>query len=597
MPAWRDSIAAMSRFILTLALLAPAPLHAQPPEPPLATIAQRSADARFDKIATDEYAWRKTLWPSGKDARASDRLPDVGPEAQAAALARWTATLTLLDAIDPARLSLATRINYRLYRQQVETLLASQRFRDYEMPVNADTSFWTELSGMARDTLRTEADYRHYIARLTDMPRYIDQQIANMRAGAARGFTAPRVTLTGREVGIAQVIEAGADDASPYYAPFEKMPTTIPDATQADLRAAAKRAIAQDVVPAHRTLLEFWTRDYFPKTRTTIAAYDLRDGKAYYASKIREYVTRDLTPDQIHAIGLAEVAKIHAQMIEAMHATGWKRDFASFLAFLRTDPQFYAKTPQALLDRAAWIAKTFDGKASTWFGHLPRSRFAIKPVPPELAPFWTAGRGGPGIYYVNTYDLASRPLYSLPALTLHESAPGHAFQIPLAAELDDLPDYRRDNYISAYGEGWALYCEILGDEMGMYETPYERFGMLSYQMWRAARLVVDTGIHAKGWTRAQGQQYFKDNTALSTHEIETEVDRYISWPGQALSYYMGELTFLAGRAKAEKALGATFDIRAFHDAMLSTGSVTLPVVDERVDQFIAEGGKGPYPLK
>ena len=560
-------------------------------------LAAQTADTRFTALADGEYAWRKTLSPGEEDARKSDRLPDVGPATQAAALDRWTKTLAALDRIDPVTLSPDDRINYRLYRQQVETLLASQRFRDYEMPVNADTSFWTELAGMGRGTFRTEADYRHYIARLNDVPRYIDQQIVNMRAGAKRGFTAPRVTLTGRDVGIAQVVAAGASDASPYYAPFVTMPATIPAATQAMLRAAAKRAITGAVVPAHARLLTFWRSDYFPATRTTIAAYDLPDGKAYYQSKIREFVTRDLTPDQIHAIGLAEVAKIRARMDAVIAAVKWQGDFAAFLTFLRTDPQFYAKTPQALLDRAAWIAKTFDGKASTWFGHLPRSRFAIKPVPPELAPFWTAGRGGPGIYYVNTYDLRSRPLYSLPALTLHESAPGHAFQIPLAAELDNLPDYRRDNYISAYGEGWALYTETLGEDMGMYDTPYERFGMLSYQMWRAARLVVDTGIHAQGWSRDRAQRYFHDNTALSTHEIETEVDRYISWPGQALSYYMGELTFLAGRAKAEKALGPTFDIRAFHDAMLSTGSVPLPVVDERVDQFIADGGKGPYPLK
>jgi len=583
---------------IALALLAAAPAPQATPNP-TTTPGNRSAaaDAQFNALAEAEYTWRKKLWSSGKEARESDTLPDVGPATQAAALDRWTSTLAALDAIDPATSSSATRINYRLYRQQIETLLAAQRFRDYEMPVNADTSFWTELAGTARDPMRTEADYRHYIARLTDVPRYVDQQIANMRAGAKRGFTAPRVTLTGRDVGIAQVVDAGAGEKSPFYEPFATMPATIPAATQRDLRAAATRAIAADVLPAYARLLSFWRDEYFPATRTTIAAYDLPDGRAYYRSKIREYVTRDLPPDQIHAIGLAEVAKIHGQMVEAMRAAGWKGDFAGFLHFLRTDPQFYAKTPQGLLDRAAWIAKTFDGKAAQYFGHLPRSRFAIKPVPPELAPFWTAGRGGPGIYFVNTYNLPSRPLYSLPALTLHESAPGHAFQIPLAAELDDLPDYRRDNYISAYGEGWALYSEILGDEMGMYQTPYERFGMLSYQMWRAARLVVDTGIHAKGWTREQAQRYFKDNTALSTHEIETEVDRYISWPGQALSYYMGELTFLAGRAKAEKALGEKFDIRAFHDAMLNTGSVPLPVVDERVEQFIADGGKGPYPLK
>ena len=284
-------------------------------------------------------------------------------------------------------------------------------------------------------------------------------------------------------------------------------------------------------------------------------------------------------------------------MGEVMNEVKWRGDLPGFLNFLRTDPQFYVTTPQALLDRAAWIAKTFDGKAARWFNRMPRARFAIEPVPADLAPFYTGGRGGPGIYLLNTYNLPARPLYSLPALTLHESAPGHAWQIPFAAELDDLPDYRRDTYISAYGEGWALYAEALGEDMGMYTTPYERFGMLSYQMWRAARLVVDTGLHAKGWSREQAQAFLRDNTALSTHEITTEVDRYIAWPGQALSYYMGEMAFVAGRAKAEKALGDRFGIRAFHDAMLALGSVPLPLVDARVDQFIADGGKGPYPLK
>ena len=582
-------MARLHHLALLLVAIVPSPLPA--------AIPRSDAGARFAVLAAREYAWRKTLSPSDEDERKSDRLPDVGPATQAAALARWTATLAALDAIDPRALPTGARTNYRVYRQQIETLLAAQRFRDYEMPVNADSSFWTGLAGMGRDTLRTEADYRHYIARLGDVPRYVDQQIVNMRAGLKRGFTPPRVTLAGRDVGIAQVIDAGSGDASPYYTPFKAMPATIPAATQAQLRAAAVAAIATAVVPAHRRLLAFWREEYFPGARTTLAASDLPDGKAYYRSKIREFVTRDLAPEQIHAIGLAEVAAIHARMEATMRAAAWHGDFAGFLRFLRTDPQFYAKTPQDLLDRAAWIAKTFDGKAATWFGHLPRSRFAIRPVPPELAPFYTAGRGGPGVYLVNTYDLPSRPLYSLPALTLHESAPGHAFQIPLAAELDDLPEYRRDNYISAFGEGWALYAEALGEDMGMYETAYERFGMLSYQMWRAARLVVDTGIHAQGWTRERAQRYFADNTALSTHEIETEVDRYISWPGQALSYYMGELTFLAARKRAEQALGPRFDIRAFHDAMLSMGSVPLPLIDERTDRFIAEGGKGPYPLK
>jgi uncharacterized protein (DUF885 family) len=282
-------------------------------------------------------------------------------------------------------------------------------------------------------------------------------------------------------------------------------------------------------------------------------------------------------------------------MLDVMKEVHFQGDFPAFLTFLRTDKQFYATTPLQLLKEAAYIAKQFDAKASTYFGHLPRARFAIEPVPDDIAPYFTGGRGGPGVFLVNTYDLPSRPLYSLRALTLHESAPGHAFQMPLADENKDQPEFRRKTYISAYGEGWALYCEKLGLEMGLYETPYDRFGMLSYQMWRAARLVVDTGLHAKGWSREQAQAFLRDNTALSNHEIETEVDRYIALPGQADSYYLGELAIVRARARAEKALGARFNIRAFHDAVLELGSVPLSVIDQRIDRFIAEGGKGPYP--
>ena len=318
------------------------------------------------------------------------------------------------------------------------------------------------------------------------------------------------------------------------------------------------------------------------------------NGRDFYQSQIFKYTTLTLSPEEIHEIGLGEVRKIKARMHDIMREVEFDGDLSAFLTFLRTDPQFYVTTPQALLDRAAWTAKEFDAVAKNWFGRLPRSRFAIIPVPDDIAPYYTAGRGGPGMYLVNTYDLPSRPLYSLPALTLHESAPGHAFQMPLAAENEDIPAFRRNTYISAYGEGWALYSEKLGEEMGMYHTPYEIFGMLSYQMWRAARLVVDTGIHAKGWSRKQAQDFMKNNTALSVHEVTTEVDRYIAWPGQALSYYLGQMKIEALRAKAEKALGSKFDIRAFHDTVLQLGSVPLSVLEARIERFIVEGGPSPY---
>lgn len=559
--------------------------------------AAQSADKAFEAIYTAEYDWRQKQSGPSEDGPKDQALalPDVGPKAQAARRARWEQVEQQLAGIKVEQLSAEQKINFAVYKGQIDAMLAEQRYRDYEKPLNADTSFWGDLAGWAREPLRDEAGARRYIAMLRDIPRYYDQQIANMRAGLKRGFTPAQITLQGRDIGVEQVAKAKSVEDNPFYAPFKALPATIPADVQAALKAEGQAAIAQAVVPAHQSLLTFLRQDYIPGARKDLAAYKLPDGKAYYQSKIREFVTLDKSPAQIHQIGLDEMARIRGQMGEVMRQVDFKGDLPAFLTFLRTDPQFYAKTPQELLNRAAWIAKTFDGKASEYFGRMPRMRFAIKPVPDDIAPFYTGGRGGPGIYLVNTYNLPSRPFYSQVALTLHESAPGHAMQMPLAAENKELPAFRRDTYLSAYGEGWALYCEALGEDMGMYETPYDRFGMLSYQAWRASRLVVDTGIHAMGWTRKQAQDYLHDNTALSDHEIETEVDRYIAWPGQALSYYMGELAFVDARKKAEKALGPKFNIRAFHDAVLALGAVPLPVIDQRVDQLIADGGKGPYP--
>lgn len=417
-----------------------------------------------------------------------------------------------------------------------------------------------------------------------------------MRAGAARGFTPPRVTLEGRDQGLKDVANAKDAESMSFWRPFAKMPAGMDEATQAKLKAEAKDVIEHVVMPAYAKMLKYFDEEYVPKAVVSIAAEDLPDGKAYYQSKIFEYATVTMTPEEIHNIGVKEMEGIHAEMLAAMKATGFTGTFEEFLADLRTNPKFYAKTPQELLDHAAWIVKEFDGVASRYFGYEPRIRFGIVPVPADIAPFYTAGRGGMTSYLLNTYDLPSRPLYALPALTLHESAPGHSWQQAIAMELErekKRPDFRRQ-YISAYGEGWALYCERLGTEMGIYKTPYETFGMLSYQAWRASRLVVDTGMHAQGWTREQAQKYLHDNTALSDHEIETEVDRYISWPGQALSYYLGEMEIVKERKKAETTLGKKFNVRAFHDAVLETGSVPLPVLEERLDTWIAGGGVGPF---
>ena len=571
------------------------PVHAYAVE--ASATAGTAADAQFKAITDKEWAWRKEQQGDDEDdgpGKLRAHLPDVTPAAQAARLAYWQDVRKQVAAIPAAQLSPAVRVDQQVYIDQIDVLIAQQKFHEWEKPVNSDTSFWSNLAGMGRRTFSTEEEYRRYIALMNEFPRYFRDQTANMKAGLARGFTAPQVTLKGRDESIASVADKAAEDTV-YFEPFKAMPATIPVTTQAELRTAGLKAINEAVIPAHKDLLAFVRGTYIPGARKPLAAEGLPDGKAYYRSVIKEYATTEMTPEQIHQIGLSEIAKIRAEMQETMKEAKFDGDLPAFLQFLRTDPQFYVKTPQELLDRAAWTAKEVDRKIGRFIGHLPRQRFGIIPVPDDIAPFYTAGRGGPGVYLVNTYDLPSRPLYSLPALTLHESAPGHAFQMPIAAENKDQPDFRRETYISAFGEGWALYTERLGTDMGIYQTPYEKFGMLSYQAWRAARLVVDTGVHHYGWTREQAQQYLHDNTALSNHEIETEVDRYIAWPGQALAYYLGEMTIMQGRRKAEAALGPKFNIRAFHDTVLALGSVPLPILTARIDQFIAEGGKGPYP--
>ncbi len=484
-----------------------------------ATATQGTADARFKDLYTEEWTWRQQQFPGLDDedraASANDnRLPAVDAKTQAMRLAYWQDVLRQLAEIKPQDLSADNQVNYAVYKPQIENLAADVRFRDYEMPLNSDSQFWSDLAFMANRPLKSAAEAQNYIARLNDVPRYFDEQIVNMRAGLKRGFSVPHAVLVGRDVSISTYIEIKNAQDSPFYKPFKELPGNIPADVQARLQAACAQAIRERVVPAYAKLLKFFRDEYVPHARTTLAAEALPDGKAYYRQQIREYTTLDLDPDTIHAIGLKEVARIDAEMQATMKATGFTGDFPAFQHFLRTDPQFYPKTADELLMRASWIAKRVDGKLSQFFGLLPRGRFGIEPVPAAIAPFWTAGRGSPHTYWVNTYDLPSRPLYNLTALTLHESAPGHSFQGSLVEEQKNVPEFRHE-YISAYGEGWALYCEKLGKEMGIYQTPYDDFGRLSYEMWRAARLVIDTGIHHMGWTRAQAIAYLAGHTALS----------------------------------------------------------------------------------
>ena len=565
-----------------------------------ATPQPSAMDQRFSAIHEAEWDWNKAFDPAevyedeAGEPIGARTWPRVDPAAQAERLAYLKGVMAKLDALDPALMSPEERVNLGIYRENVAVRIAQIEFREYEKPLNADTTFWTSVASFVPRNFLNETQARNYIARLSDTPRYFDDQIANMRLGLERGFTPPRATLTGRDRSITAVYGEKTPEQSSFYEPFANLPASISPETQAALQAEVKKVIAEKVFPVFAEVHAYYTQEYYPRTTTALAATSLPNGDAYYRAQIREFTTLDLSPDEIHQIGLKEVARIRARMEEQKTKAGFTGDLSAFLAFLRSDPQFYAKTPEELLMRAAWIAKRFDGKAADYFGRIPRARFAIRPVPDDIAPFYTAGRGGTGGYLLNTYNLPSRALYSLPALTLHESAPGHSWQMSLAEEQDDLPDFRRETYISAFGEGWALYTELLGEEMGIYETPYEVFGMLSYQMWRAARLVVDTGVHAKGWTREQAIQFMLDNTALAEHEVTTEVDRYISWPGQALSYYLGEMAIVEARAKAEAALGDKFNIRRFHDAVLQLGSVPLPVLTAHIDEWIAAGGPDPY---
>ena len=534
------------------------------------------------------------------DARYDNLLPSMTLQDIVRRVEEQRAMLQRLQEIDRAVLNADDAVSYDMLARDLE--LAIERFErgGHLLPLTVDDGFHIQFAGLPRiHPFRTTRDYENYIARLHAFPAYVEQYITLLTEGLEKGYTLARVVLEGYDITIASHV---VDDAtkSVFWAPFVSFPATVPAADHERLREAGRAGIMNGAVPAYHIFLSFMREAYIPGARESIGASDMPDGAAYYQYTIKEFTTLDLTADSIHNIGLAEVARIRAEMQAIIDSVGFKGSFDQFLTFLRTDPRFYAKTPDELLQRAAWFAKQMDGKLPSLFGKLPRAPYTVAPVPDHLAPKYTSGRyvpttpGGtqPGFYWVNTYALQNRTLYTQEALTFHEAVPGHHLQIALNQELENLPLFRRHNYISAFGEGWGLYSERLGKEVGFYSDPYSDFGRLTYEMWRACRLVVDTGIHAKGWTRQQAMDYMASNTALSLHEIRTEIDRYISWPGQALSYKLGELKIRELRARAEQALGERFDIRAFHDLVLGAGSVPLTVLEARVNEWIETGRAG-----
>jgi uncharacterized protein (DUF885 family) len=565
-------------------------------------VSAAGADDAFKSLYQREWQWRLKEYPQSATAVGvhdyDDQLGHVDSAAQKRRL-QWLKQLeTELDSIDATALAPETRVNHSIFVMQIDNAIANIELGGYLMPMTSDSSFYADLQMLAQSHPKTSVqDYRNYISRLAAIPDYFAEHTQLLREGLKRGMTLPSVVLSGRETPIRAIAEHSDLESNPFYEPLKSLPESIPAEVAAELRRDAARVIRDKVIPAHARLLKFFTRSYQPGARRSIAAYALPNGEAYYRQQIREYTTLDASPDEIHAIGLREVARIRAEMEVVMREAKFEGDFAAFLKFLRSDAQFYAKTPRELLMHASYIAKRIDGVLPGYFSQLPRLPYGVAPVPAAIAPYYTTGRYSPasdggeaaGFYWVNTWKLEARPLYALPALTLHEAVPGHHLQGALANEQGGQPPFRRYAYISAFGEGWALYAEHLGVEMGIYETPYEHFGRLTYEMWRAARLVVDTGMHAKGWTRDQALALLRDNTALSEHEITTEIDRYISWPGQALSYKLGELKIRELRARAEQQMGARFDLRRFHDTVLSLGSVPLPVLEQRIERFIVEG--------
>lgn len=502
--------------------------------------------------------------------------------------------LTRLSEVSEMALSETEVISLKLLKFKLKDQIDYFTFERFLNPLLSDAGFHSNLNYSVRPLSSYKAA-KNYLNKINAIPVFVDQHIVNLREGLEKGVSQPKVIFNGYESTYEDHIITDFSD-SYFYSPFKNLPENITQDQKDSILIAAKIAIENSVIPQFKRIKTFFEDEYLPKTRTSIGVSETPGGEAYYQNRINFYTTSTFySAEDIHQLGLKEVARIKAEMRKIIKEVKFKGNFSAFLKFLRTDKQFYAKTPKELLMFARDIAKRADEQLPRFFKTLPRKPYGVAPVPDAIAPKYTGGRyvgssknsTNPGYYWVNTYDLPSRTLYTIPSLTVHEAVPGHHLQGSLNNELgDSIPQFRRNLYLSAYGEGWGLYSEFLAEEMGMYTTPYEHFGKFTYEMWRACRLVVDTGIHAKGWTRDEVVDFMSANTALSIHEINTETDRYISWPGQALSYKIGEIKIRELREKAETQLQTKFDIRAFHEIVLEQGTVTLAILETRINNYI-----------
>jgi uncharacterized protein (DUF885 family) len=502
--------------------------------------------------------------------------------------------LSKMSKIDANKLNENDNISYELLSFELLDIVAYYDFERFLNPLLSDSGFHSSLVYHVRPVYNYE-QIKNYLNKLNSIPQYVDQYLPLLRKGIKKGVSQPLIIFKGYESTYNDHI---TDDykSNYFYSPFSNLPKDLSQTQKDSILIEAQKAIEKNVVPQFIRIKDFFEKEYYPNTRNSIGVSETPNGSEFYQNRIDYYTTsKTYTSDKIHEIGLTEVARIKKEMIEIIKELNFKGSFEEFFKFLRTDDQFYAKTPKELLMYARDISKRADAQLPRFFKTLPRKPYGVAPVPDAIAPKYTGGRyvgtsknsTEPGYYWVNTYDLKSRTLYTIPALTVHEAVPGHHLQNALNNELgDSIPQFRRNLYLSAYGEGWGLYTEFLADEMGIYTTPYEQFGKFTYEMWRACRLVVDTGIHAKGWSRDQAVNYMSSNTALSLHEVNTEIDRYISWPGQALSYKIGELKIRELRNKAENKLDQKFDIRDFHEIILEYGTVTLSILENRINNYI-----------
>jgi uncharacterized protein (DUF885 family) len=558
----------------------------------------QTADESLQRVIADYERLQRQYDPLSAgaegDREALRRLPDPTPQAEQAQRKELVAFGERLGKVDARQLSGESALNHTLLTRIVQESIEETGFDFGRIAFQNDSGFHTLADYVGRTTtIASRADADAWLARLEALPTWYEQNVANLKRGIKTRYTQPRIVVD-RVLQVARKqIEVKPEDSS-LLLPFARMPASIPAAAQAEYRGKALAIVRDEIYPAQRAFAEFMAREYVPAARPAIAWRTTPGGEASYRYLVREQTTTDMTPDQIHKLGLEEVARIRGLMEKAIAATDFNGTFPEFLKMLRTDPRFYARTPAELLEKASEIAKRADDQLPRLFGTLPRLPYGVRPVPAEMAEGYTTGRywqgsmqmGQAGGYMVNTSHLDQRGLYELPALTVHEAVPGHHLQIALSQELSGLPYFRRNIGVTAFTEGWGLYSEFLGEEMGIYRDPYELFGRYSYEMWRACRLVADTGIHWLGWDIEQARRCFTENSALATHNIQTELERYISWPGQALAYKVGELRFRQLRREAEQSLGERFNIREFHDTLLLGGPLPLDVVELRVRDWI-----------